>query len=106
VTSDQRTTSSEHDRGHLRHATRDASPRMRKHRDKETAILIGFASMWAPYGGASDDEILVHFGLSRPQFIDRLWQKIPESNCAPEEIQRLAWAYPRRPRTNGFKPFG
>jgi hypothetical protein len=105
VTSDQRTTASEHGRGgHLRHATQDAAHRTRKHRDKETAILIGFASMWAPYGGASDDEILVHFGLSRLQFIDRLWQKIPESNCAPEEIQRLAWAYPRRPRTTRFKP--
>nr|WP_080512477.1 hypothetical protein [Rhodococcus opacus] len=86
-----------------RHAAAGGVDHKRKHRDKETEILIGFASMWAPYGGASEDEILVQFGLSRLQFIDRLWEKIPESNCALEEIQRLAHAYPRRPRTNGFK---
>jgi hypothetical protein len=85
-----------------RHAAWGDVNHKRKHRDKEAEILIGFASMWAPYGGASEDEILVQFGLTRLQFIDRLWQKIPESNYALEEIHRLAHAYPRRPRTNGF----
>ncbi|QDQ95425.1 hypothetical protein FND50_35070 [Rhodococcus sp. WB9] len=85
-----------------RHAAGVEVNRKRKHRDNEAAILIEFASMWAPYGGACEDDILVQFGLSRRQFIDRLWQTIPESNCALEEIQRLARAYPRRPRTNGF----
>lgn len=104
MTFDERWTSSEDGRGHLRHAARGAVNHKWKHRDKEAAILIGFASMWAPYGGASEDEILVQFGLSRLQFIDRLWQKIPDSNCALEELQLLARAYPRSPRTDGIHP--
>lgn len=70
--------------------------RKRKHRDTEAEFLIEFASRWAPYGGATDEEILVHFGLTRPRFIERLWKIIPESNCAHEEILSLANAYPRR----------
>jgi hypothetical protein len=104
VTVNEWRTSSENGRGHLRHAARSAVDHQREHRDKEAAILIGFASMWAPYGGPGEDEILVQFGLSRLQFIDRLWQKIPESNCALEELQLLARAYPRRPRSNGIHP--
>lgn len=60
-----------------------------------------FAAMWAPYGGASADEILVHFGMSKPRFIDRLWQVIPESHCDGDEISHLAHAYPQWPRTSG-----
>lgn len=86
------------------HAARGEIKPQRKHRDNESAALIEFASMWAPYGGAGEDEILVQFGMSRLQFIDRLWQKIPESNCALEERQLLARAYPRGPRTNGIRP--
>nr|WP_082833590.1 hypothetical protein [Rhodococcus sp. LB1] len=67
--------------------------RTRKHRDTEAARLIEFASMWAPYGGANEEEILVHFGMSRPRFIERLWQVLPESNCAGEEIRSLASTY-------------
>ncbi|RYF41842.1 MAG: hypothetical protein EOO27_45870 [Comamonadaceae bacterium] len=71
--------------------------RTRKHRDTEAARLIEFASMWAPYGGANEEEILVHFGMSRPRFIERLWQVLPESNCAREEMRSLASTYTAPP---------
>ena len=73
------------------------SNRKRKHPDYEAERLIEFACMWAPYGGATEEEVLVQFGMTTRRFIERLWQVIPESNCAQEEIRRLASAYPRRP---------
>jgi len=71
--------------------------RTRKHRDTEAERLIEFASMWAPYGGPDEEEILVHFGMSRLRFIERLWQVIPDSHCAQEEIRSLAGTYPAPP---------
>ncbi|OUS96772.1 hypothetical protein CA951_03830 [Rhodococcus sp. NCIMB 12038] len=68
--------------------------RQRKHPDSETERLITFASMWAPYGGVSEEEILVHLGSSKPQFVERLWQAVPESNDSQDEIRSLACAYP------------
>nr|WP_249353588.1 hypothetical protein [Rhodococcus sp. USK13] len=74
--------------------------RKRKHPDYEAEFLIEFASMWAPYGGASEEEILVQFGMSRRKFIDLLWQLIPESNCGQDEILQLATVYSPRPPRN------
>ena len=71
----------------------------RKHSDTEADRLIEFASMWAPFGGATEEEILVNFGMTTRRFIERLWQVVPESNCVPDEIRRLANAYPRHRRT-------
>ncbi|MFE5700319.1 hypothetical protein [Rhodococcus koreensis] len=77
-----------------RHAAWTEVNRTRKHRDIEAELLIEFASMWTPYGGANEEETLVHFGMSRRRFIERLWQVIPESNCTPEEMRSLAVTYP------------
>ncbi len=71
-----------------------------KHPDREAELLIEFAGMWAPYGGAAEEEILAHFGMTTRRFIERLWQVIPESNCDQEEIRSLASAYPDHRRTN------
>ena len=78
--------------------------RKRKHPDVEAERLIEFASMWAPYGGPPDEELLVHFGMTTRRFIERLWQVIPESNCVPDEIRSLASAYPHHRRTSGSSP--
>ncbi|MFD9667970.1 hypothetical protein ACFWAY_41315 [Rhodococcus sp. NPDC059968] len=86
----------------LRQRRRDAwieANRTRKHPDTEAETLIDFARAWAPYGGASEEEILVHFGMTRYRFIERLWQIISESSCTQEEIHTLASAYPHRRRT-------
>ena len=71
--------------------------RTRKHRDTEAERLIEFASMWAPYGGPDEEEILVRFGMSRLRFIERLWQVLPDSNCAQGEIRSLASTYSTPP---------
>ncbi|RYF50277.1 MAG: hypothetical protein EOO27_32065 [Comamonadaceae bacterium] len=84
-----------------RRAAWDDVNRKREHSDTEAERLIEFASVWVPYGGANEGNILVHFGMSRRRFIERLWQVIPESNCAPDEIRKLTRTYLRRPRTNG-----
>nr|WP_043781284.1 hypothetical protein [Rhodococcus sp. JVH1] len=68
--------------------------RKRKHPDPEAEWLIEFASLWAPYGGATEGEILVHFGMTTRRFIERLWRVIPESNCTRDEIRSLTIAYP------------
>ncbi|BAH50977.1 hypothetical protein RW1_012_01640 [Rhodococcus wratislaviensis NBRC 100605] len=53
--------------------------------------------MWVPFGGATEEDILVRFGMSRRRFIERLWQVLAESNCGQDEIRNLASAY----RTGG-----
>lgn len=80
-----------------RAATIDAD---RKHRNPEAEILIAFASKWAPYGGATEAEIFVHFGMTSHRFIDRLWNVVAESDCTREELRSLASAYPHSGRTN------
>ena len=69
--------------------------RKRNHPDTEAERLIEFASRWAPFGGAPAEEILVHFGMTMRRFIERLWQVIPESNCAQDEILIRARIYPQ-----------
>ncbi|KXX56334.1 MAG: hypothetical protein EOP25_02990 [Rhodococcus sp. (in: high G+C Gram-positive bacteria)] len=69
-----------------------------KRPDNEAEHLIEFASRWAPYGGATTEEILVNFGMTTRRFIERLWQVIPQSNCDQAEIRSLASAYPHHRR--------
>ncbi|RYF57726.1 MAG: hypothetical protein EOO27_14680 [Comamonadaceae bacterium] len=75
--------------------------RPRKHHDSEAERLIDFASLWAPYGGPSEEEILVEFGMTASRFVERLWQVVSESNCLQDEMRRLALVYPRRRWTIG-----
>lgn len=51
--------------------------------------------MWAPYGGASSEDLLVNFGMTVERFVERLWQLVKEVDCAPETIEVLVAAYPR-----------
>jgi hypothetical protein len=86
--------------GQWRHRRRAAwieANRRCKHPDTEAEDLIQFASKWAPFGGATEEEILVYFGMTMRRFIERLWQVIPESNCAQSEILVLASVYPQPP---------
>ena len=50
----------------------------------EAERLIALARMWAPFGGASGEDTLVHFGLTPHRFIDRLWQAVAEG-CVHED---------------------
>ena len=87
-----------------RHATWIKAQRKRKHPDTEADLIIAFAIMWAPYGGAPAEEILVRFGLTTRRFIERLWQVIPESTCARDELISLASTYPRSRLRERFRP--
>ncbi|KAF0957191.1 hypothetical protein MLGJGCBP_07906 [Rhodococcus sp. T7] len=68
--------------------------RRRNHPDVEAERLIAFASRWAPYGGATEEDVYVHFGLTKGHFIERLWQAVPESSCSQDELSEMARAYP------------
>ncbi|WP_037240497.1 hypothetical protein [Rhodococcus wratislaviensis] len=84
---------------HRHRSTRVEVNRKCKHPDKEAELLIEFACRWIPYGGATEEEILVNFGMTKLRFAERLWQVIPKSNCDHEEIRRLASAYPHHRQT-------
>jgi hypothetical protein len=45
--------------------------------------------MWAPYGGATEEEILVNFGMTPDRFLERLLQILLHSNFTQEETTRL-----------------
>ena len=79
---------------HRRRAAWIEANRKRNHPDTEAEHLIEFASRWAPFGGAPEEEILVHFGMTTRRFVERLWQVIPESNGLQDEIRILARIYP------------
>ena len=80
-----------------RHAAGREVNNRRIHSDTEAECLIEFASKWAPFGGATEEEILVHFGMTGRRFVELLWQVIPESNCFPSEISILERVYPYPP---------
>jgi hypothetical protein len=82
-----------------RRAARSQANRERVHPDTEAEHLIAFAGMWVPFGGATEEDILVHFGMTKRRFIERLWQVLPASNCGQDEIRKLANAYPHHCRT-------
>ncbi|KXF53056.1 hypothetical protein AXA44_45645 [Rhodococcus sp. SC4] len=62
----------------------------------DTDDLLRFACSWAPYGGPSDEEIFVYFGITRGRFIDRLWQLASSraADCSAL-MSELTRAYPR-----------
>lgn len=71
--------------------------RKRTHSEAEAERLIDFARRWAPFGGPSEEDVLVHFGMTSRRFIERLWQVLPESNGIQDEMHLLASAYPPPP---------
>lgn len=66
-----------------------------RHTDQSARRLIEFAVIWAPYGGASSEDVLVNFGMTSSRFVECLWQIVEEVDCAPETIEMLTHAYPR-----------
>ncbi|WAM19955.1 hypothetical protein [Rhodococcus sp. JS3073] len=61
----------------------------------ENAELIHFANTWAPYGGASDEDILVAFGMSKNRFHDALRHALHQTGCHAQTIEQLTAAYSR-----------
>jgi hypothetical protein len=71
-----------------------------KRLDVESRRLLEFAAVWAPYGGASEEDILVNFGLTPDRFVERLWKIIPEIKARNDVIGLIARAYPNRRHTD------
>lgn len=53
-----------------------------------------FASRWAPYGGAPNDEIFVRFGMTLDRFCERLWQLVDEGEISVELSVAFSDAFP------------
>lgn len=68
-----------------------------KHLDVESQRLLEFAAVWAPYGGTSEEDILVNFGMTTDRFVERLWQVL---HCGSHEIDVCMRAYPDRRHGN------
>jgi hypothetical protein len=62
----------------------------------ESSDMIRFARMWAPFGGAPDDEIMVRFGMTKPRFLDVLMQVLTASGGDPEIAPPLTRLYGTR----------
>ncbi|WP_424809503.1 hypothetical protein [Rhodococcus sp. 27YEA15] len=57
-----------------------------------------FALIWEPYGGATQEEIFVKFGISRRRFGDLLSKVVREADFDWPTVERLESVYsgPRR----------
>ncbi|NDV07642.1 hypothetical protein GXW84_24515 [Rhodococcus sp. IEGM 248] len=70
--------------------SREQKPNARNESDE----IIRFATMWAPYGGAPDDETFILFGMSRSRFTQTLWATLRRVGCTPPTALGIATAYP------------
>ncbi|SEE84692.1 hypothetical protein SAMN04490220_8688 [Rhodococcus jostii] len=57
--------------------------------------FITFARTWAPYGGASSEDIFVKYGMTRTEFVRKLWELIPMgAESDNQTVQQLLDVYP------------
>jgi hypothetical protein len=63
----------------------------------EAARFIEFARAWIPYGGATDEDIFVSFGMTRTRFVQMLRHFIVEAGLDAETVRELADTYPYSP---------
>ncbi|OZE26827.1 DUF3263 domain-containing protein [Rhodococcus sp. 05-2254-6] len=52
---------------------------------KSDRAILDFALKWLPWGGGSDEDIMVGFGLSAVQFYSRL-QAFLDSGARPQDL--------------------
>jgi len=62
----------------------------------ETDVIVHFARIWAPYGGAPTEEVFQTFGISRQQFNDKLWQTVEGVEFDASIVRELARVYTRQ----------
>jgi len=51
---------------------------------KDVDDFVAFARIWAPYGGAPEDEIFIRFGMTRNRFDEMLVQARVNAPTTPE----------------------
>lgn len=58
--------------------------------------VVEFARQWAPYGGPSDEDIFIRFGMSRPRFNREVWELLIHNDIRlpPEDFPLYTAAYP------------
>ncbi|MBV6763011.1 hypothetical protein [Rhodococcus opacus] len=67
---------------------------------REAREIIELAHIWAPYGGVPVELTFQTFGMSRRQFVDKLWQAVRDTHCSYPVVRDLTPIYPR----NGSSP--
>ena len=62
----------------------------------EIVQAIEFARRWAPYGGPSDEDVFIRFGISRPRFNREVWELLIRNDIelSPEAVRLYTSAYP------------
>lgn len=60
----------------------------------EHELIIGLAQRWRPYGGPPAEEIFQLFGISKPQFIELLWNTVRMVDRNGSLTVELAATYP------------
>jgi len=50
-------------------------------RQTEAQLMIEFAMLWSPWGGAPDEDILVRFGISSMVFYTRVLQLLEQNQA-------------------------
>lgn len=70
------------------------APSKNEHRTSENELIIDLARRWRPYGGPPAEEIFQLFGISRPQFIELLWNAVRMVDRNGSLTVELAAAYP------------
>ncbi|KXF55181.1 hypothetical protein AXA44_38930 [Rhodococcus sp. SC4] len=56
--------------------------------------MLKLARVWAPYGGASENDIFVEFGISRSEFyrrVDEILRSIPPVSLTDSERGQLGY---------------
>lgn len=59
----------------------------------EAARFIQFAQAWIPYGGATNEDIFISFGMTRTRFIQKLRHFIAEVDLDAEAVRELTDTY-------------
>ncbi|MCK0089235.1 hypothetical protein MWU77_00380 [Rhodococcus sp. F64268] len=63
----------------------------------ESAEILEFAVKWLPFGGGSDEDIFVRFGIGPEEYFSRLIEAINTSSCSKIDAQQvIALAHSRR----------
>ncbi|MBV7706520.1 hypothetical protein NOVA_27410 [Nocardia nova] len=57
--------------------------------DAEVERVIDFAIRWAPFGGASSEDLLVAFGVGRPRFVEMMHSGLRSRRTDSKETRWL-----------------
>lgn len=59
--------------------------------DRFSRDILAFVRSWAPYGGPPADEVLIEFGLTKDQLLQRLAEITSAEAMRREQALRQPW---------------